>query len=115
MDSTVVVVTAPPSTYAMPTGASGTANIEFPPQGPASYGINKRYLDEVHRRGLCDWVTATMRGTPAVWRNNWNGMKAINCDTYLPTPGPTPPSTPAQANPATTSKLSKDWEDLADF
>ena len=105
MDSTMVLVTAPPASYALPTGTSGsTADIDFASgAGPASYGA-KRDAD-MHRRELCDWVTATMRGVAASWRNAWDGVKTVDCNTYVPTQATRAPaqvlSTPADSESLT--------------
>jgi hypothetical protein len=70
--------TKSPVSHTLPTDASGlTVNITFP---TASHGPQKRgSLNEDRRLAVCEWVTATMRGIPASWRNNWDGSKTVEC------------------------------------
>lgn len=74
-----VHLSASPTSQALPTNAYGsTVNITFP---TADYGLSKRSGADDRRRAVCEWVTATMRGTPASWPNNWDGSKTVNCAT----------------------------------
>lgn len=77
--TSTVYVSASLTSGSLPTNAHGsTANITFP---TANYGSQKRSAEDLRRRAVCEWVTVTMRGIPATWRNNWDGSKTVNCAT----------------------------------
>jgi hypothetical protein len=92
--TTTIHLPAPPTSLALPTDAYGsTVNITFP---TAEHGYRKRSEGDARRREICERVTATMRGTPVSWPNNWDGRKTVNCATvtsstpqYIPQPQPT--------------------------
>ena len=80
-----------PTSRHLPTNAYGTVvNITFP---TADYVHQKRSGRDGRRRAICEWVTATMRGSPVSWPNNWDGSKTVDCATIAvntPQPLPTP-------------------------
>ena len=84
--SVILTTTAQPSTSPiipdLPADAYGsTVNITFP---TADYSHRKRAVEDNRRKAVCEWVTATMRGTPVSWRNNWDGSRTVNCATVGP-------------------------------
>jgi hypothetical protein len=80
--TTTLYRSSSPISQALPTDAYGsTVNITFP---TAVYDHQKRSGDDPRRRAVCEWVTATMRGTPVSWPNNWDGSKTVNCATMMP-------------------------------
>lgn len=77
--TTTVYLLGSPTSQVLPTNAYGaTANITFP---TAAYANQKRAPEDGRRRAICEWITATMRGTPVSWPNNWDGSKTVNCAT----------------------------------
>ncbi len=90
INTTTVHLLASPTSLALPTDAYGsTVNLTFPSAG---YGHKKRSGEDGRRRAVCEWVTATMRGTPVSWPNNWDGSKTVNCATVASS-APQPPPT----------------------
>lgn len=68
------------TSVALPTGAYGSnVNITFPTD---DHDHRKRSARDDRRRAVCEWVTATMRGTPVSWPNNWDGSKTVDCATF---------------------------------
>lgn len=79
VSATAIQPSASPTSRDLPTGAYGTTvNITFP---TADYDYQKRSGRDGRRRAICEWVTATMRGTPVSWPNNWDGSKTVDCAT----------------------------------
>lgn len=77
--TTTVRVSSSPTSGTLPTDAYGsTANITFP---TVDHYRRKRSVDDTRRKAVCEWVTATIRGTPVSWPNNWDGSKTVNCAT----------------------------------
>lgn len=77
--TTTVRISTSPTSRALPTNADGdTANITFP---TATYGHQKRSEEDIRQHAICELVTATMRGTPVSWRNNWDGSHTVDCAT----------------------------------
>ena len=76
----------------LPTNPYGSSvNITF---STAGYDHQKRSGEDGRRRAICEWVTATMHGTPVSWPNNWDGSKTVDCASVTqnttqpqPTPG----------------------------
>ncbi len=81
--TTMAVEVSPSATSrGLPTNAYGlTVNITFP---TANYEHKKRSDRDDRRRAVCEWITATMRGTPVSWPNNYDGSKTVNCATFMP-------------------------------
>lgn len=78
--TTIVEVSRSATSRALPPNAYGsTLNITFP---TATYEYEKRFEGDGRRRAVCEWITATMRGTPVSWPNNYDGSKTVNCATF---------------------------------
>ncbi|ERF75438.1 hypothetical protein EPUS_00231 [Endocarpon pusillum Z07020] len=90
--TTTVQVSGSATSRALPTNAYGsTANITFPTAG---YGYEKRSDVDGRRRAVCEWITATMRGTPVSWPNNYDGSKTVNCATFTSSTQQSQPALP---------------------
>ena len=76
------------------------------PSTPTPQTTEPAVLDN-RRRAICEWVTATMRGTEVSWPNNWDGSKTVDCATIL-----TSISTPRMT---TSTLLNPGFATLIDF